>query len=317
MTVEATEPGPAPVAEPEKPAEGAPPADPATPVAEPPPEPKPGLVAEVMKARDAKNLAAIVREKRQLEATAAKYKEHEPKLAALERMQRLLEDGDRTGAILELHRLQYGDKAADELAASYNGLTEHILGAQSQPSPELTQVKREVSRTANEVAAIKLERDQARAALAEKEEAERERAIQGAKQTVGGFLKDTETTYPYLVAEADAPEEIVWGILEAAAERNEEMTLAQACELANEHFKPTAEKKAARYQNLFAPKPATGSPLKPETRTSPTASPRKSITNADASSVAPDQELPPPRTEQERRDRSFALLQQRHSEPKA
>src|SRR6188474_3420616 len=63
-----------------KPAAGAP--------ADDPPKPDPAgpdtskLAAEVMRQRDAKNLGALVREKKQLEAQAAKHKEREADLAA-------------------------------------------------------------------------------------------------------------------------------------------------------------------------------------------------------------------------------------------
>jgi hypothetical protein len=305
-------PPPAPPPAPADPDE--PEAPPATPPAEAPP--KVDLAAVVMKQRDASQLAALVREKKQLEATAAKYKSSEAKLAALAKIEQLMDDGDRAGAIVELHRLKFGDKAAAELADSYNSLTRHVLGKQNESSPEIVQVKREVSRNGQEIEALKRERDQYQAKLAEKEAAEYQRWERGAVEDLGSYLKSTADQFPYLVAEVDQPEEVVWEILKtAAAQGQNDLTYEQAAQLANEHFKPTAEKKAARYQNLLASK-ASGNPPKPEAAAKPTsAPPRKSLTNADASQASTEKSLPPPRNDQERLDRSFAVLQRAQAKP--
>lgn len=291
---------PAPAADPEEADNAPPPAAAATAV---------DYAAAVMKQRDARELASLVREKRQLEAERAKFKEREPKLAALEKIERLMDDGDRAGAIVELHRLKYGDKAAEELAESYNGLTQHVLGVQN--NPQNAKVERSVSRIQEQLDALKHEKAQAEARVAEMEARDRDQRIHAAIDSVGTFLKDAESDYPYLLAEADAPEHVVWGILEKAAENDQELTLEEAARLANDHFRPAFEKKAPRYQNLLAPTKATGSPTKPEASTSPIGQPpRKSLTNADASQAPADKTTPPPRNETERLDRSFAVLQQ-------
>jgi len=275
---------------------------------EAPPEPdKPSLAAEVMQRRDARQLAALVREKKQLEQAAAKYKEHDAKLTAMARIERYLEDGDDASAVEELLRLKSGDKAKERLATTYNALTERMLGAQNQSQP--TRVERGLSRIEKDLDALKLEKAELAAKLEAKEAEERDRAIQGAKQAVGSFLKDLEHEHPFLMAEADEPEEIVWNILEAAQERGDEITLAQAAALANEHFQPIYERKKPRYLNLPAPPKASGDQNKPEAPPSQKSAPRKSITNADASQAASEKPLPPPRTEEERLDRSFAVLQ--------
>lgn len=277
----------------------------------PPPEgPKVDVAATVKRAAGAAELAALVREKKALEAQATKYKGTEAKLAALEKIEQLMDDGDRAGAIVELHRLKYGDKAAAELAESYNGLTRHVLGEKTERNPQIAPVERKVSRLEQDFEALKLERDQANAKLAERDAAEQQRWEENAVKGLASYLESATEKHPYLMAEADAPEEVVWAILkEASAQGQDDLTYEQAAELANEHFRPTAEKKAARYQNLLAKK-AGGVPIKPEAPPKLTGMPpRKSLTNADASQAAASKDLPPPRTEQERRDRSFAVLQ--------
>src|SRR5690606_2188751 len=130
-----------------------------------------------------------------------------------------------------------------------------------------------------------------------------------ANQAVGPFLKDLEHEHPFLVAEADQPEEVRCSIPEAAQGRGGEIPLAQAAALANDHIQPLYEPKTPRYLNLPAPPEASGDPNKPEAPPSQKGAPRKSITNADASQAASEKPLPPPRTEEERPDRSFAVLQ--------
>lgn len=267
-----------------------------------------------MKRRDASQLAALVREKKQLEATAAKYKSGEAKLTALEKIERLMENGDEDEAVMELLRLKHGDKAGERLSHVYNGLTRRVLGVQSDP--QLAKVEQRVSRFDEQLEAIKNEKAQIEAKLAERDAADQELRVQGAIKQVEGYLKGFESEYPFLLAEADSPEEVVWGILEEAAQHGQDLTLEQAARLANDHFKPAFEKRAPRYQNLLAQNQAKGSPTKPEAPASTTgAPPRKSLTNADASSVPAEKALEPPKTDAERRDRAFAALQAGRHDP--
>lgn len=283
------------------------------PAADPAPEPpKVDLAAEVMKRRDAKELAALSRQQRQLEAERTKLKELEPKAASFARAQRLAEDGDRVGAISAMLEAWHGDaeKAKAALADYYNDLTAHVLAVQNAPQNP-SKLERRVSRHEEDLEALKRERDQAKAEAEELKARDHEQRVQGAIQQVASFLRDSESEFPHLTAEADAPEDVVWGILEEAMARGEDLTLEQAAKLADEYFKPAVERKKTRYQNLLAPKKANGVPPKSEAPTSPmSAPPRKSLTNADASQAPQPQELPPPRNEDERLARSFAVLQQ-------
>lgn len=279
-------------------------------VAEPEPE-KPNLVAEVMKRRDVSQLASLVREKKALEADREKFKGHESRLSTLEKIERLMDDGDDAEAVMELLRFKHGDKAAERLAPAYNGLTKRVLGVQIDP--QTAKVEQSVSRIQKQLDALKQEKAQTEAKLAERESEAREVAIQGAIRQVGSYLKTVEAEFPHLLAEADAPEEVVWGILEEAEKHGQELTLEQAAKLADEHFQPSFERRKARYEskNLLAPNKANEVPTKLEAPSSTKAAPpRKSLTNADASQAPTETaELPPPRSEQERRDRSFAVLQ--------
>lgn len=294
------------------PASAGAPAVPAPAATSQPPAPEPAapdLAAEVMKRRGADQLRELVREKKQLEAKAEKYKAAESKVAAYERIERLMDAGDDDEAVMELLKLKHGEKAAERLAPTYNGLTRRVLGTQA--NPELAKVEQRVSRFDQRVEKLEQEKAQAEAKLAEMESKDRESRIQGAIKSVGDYLKTQESAYPHLLAEADAPEDVVWNILEEAEKHGQELTLEQAAKLADDHFKPAFERKAARYQNLLAPKTGNVVPTKPEASPSTKAAPpRKSLTNADASQAATEETpLPPPRNEQERRDRSFAVLQ--------
>ncbi len=278
--------------------------------AAPTPEPdttRVDVVAEVMKRRDTQALAGLVREKRQLEAERAKYKEHEPKLTAFRRIEQLLEEGDDATAIEELIKLKSGDKHKERLATTYNALTDRILkGHSEKQQPSL--VERSVSRLEKQLEELQARETQAQSKLAEREAAEQEQRAREVVTNVSTYLKGAEQEYPFLMAEADEPGEVVWAIMEEAEKLGQELTLGEAAKLANTHFQPTAEKKADRYKNLLAPK-GSNVPIKPEAPTRTSAPPRKSLTNADASQAPVAKELPPPRTQQERVDRAFAVLQ--------
>jgi hypothetical protein len=286
----------------EAPAKGEPtPTDPAP--------PKVDFAAEVMKRRDAKELAQVVREKKAVEAERAKLKEHEQKLESFRIVEQLLEDGDDAGAIEALIRLKAGDKASERLASTYNALTERMLKAQDGKKQEPTPVERDVSRLRQRLEALEQQKASAEAKLAEKEAAEHEQRVQNAIGQVGTYLKDAEHEYPYLMAEADDPGEVVWHILDEAAKHGQELTIGDAAKLANDHFQPTVTKKADRYKNLLAPTKANGVPPKPEALRSQSAPPRKSLTNADASQAPSTKTLPPAKNDEERLARGFAVLQ--------
>ncbi len=295
-----------PPADPDEPPDESAPKPAPTPAPEPKPEPA-SYVAEVMKQRDVSQLAELVREKKALEATAAKYKGSEGKLATLAKIERLMDDGDDDEAMMELLRFKHGDKAAERLAPAYNGLTKRILGVQADP--HVTRVEQRVTRQDQEVEALKSELAQARAERQEREAKDHEDKVRGAVKQLATILKEHEATYPHLMAEADSPEEVVWGILEEAHKHSQELSLQDAIKLADDHFKPAFERKASRYQNLLAPNKANGVPTKPEAPKL-TAPPRKSLTNAAASHAPNEKTLPPPKNEAERLSRSFAVLQQ-------
>lgn len=273
-------------------------------------EEKSDVVAEVMKRRDARELAAIVREKKAMESERAKYKEHEAKLAALARIDRLLEDGDDAGAIEELLALKHGDKASARLPETYNALTARVLESQTAKQP-VSRAERGVSRLERELEEVKAREAQTRARLEEREAEEYERSVRGAKATLSKFLQDNQTSYEALLLEADAPEEIVWEILDEHEKLKKPITLGEAAELANQHFKPAFQRKAERYnqiKNSPAPKKANEVPTKLEAPTSKSAPPRKSLTNADASAVAATKAMPPAKNDEERISRGWQIL---------
>lgn len=287
--------------------EAAPAAEEAPAEAPPAPEPpKPDLATKVLERRDPSQLAAIVKANRELQSSNEKLKVAESKAASFAKIERLLEDGDDDEAAMELLRLKHGDKAGERLSHLYNGLTRRVLGEKVDPR----QVKDEqrASRTDREIEALKQETAQTKALLAERDAAERERAVQGALIQVGGYLKATEAEYPYLLAEADSAEQVVWEILEEYERDGQILTLEQAARLANEHFKPAFERKAQRYKNLLAQE-ASGGSTKPEAPALKGLPPRKSLTNADASAAPTSKTAPPPKDDNERLDRAWAAMQ--------
>jgi hypothetical protein len=271
---------------------------------------KAGLVAEVMKKRDVKQLAALVRDKKQLEAEKAQLKEQRSKLEAVAKIERLLEDEDPAAAIEALLSLKYGDKGRERLADAYNALTDRMLKSQSQPQTK-TRAELGVSRLERELEELKARDAQREAELAKRDAEDHARRVQGAKDQLGQMLKATPDEFEYLLTEADAPEEIVWEILEEADRNGQEMTFGEAAKLANLHFQPAFERKAQRYkQNSLAPTKANGVPDKQEAPTSKSAPQRKSLTNADASEVPETRKPPPAKTEDERLDRGWNAFRQ-------
>ncbi len=278
--------------------------------AKPTPEPpKVDIAAEVMKRRDAKELASLVRDKRAVESERAKLKEQSAKLEAFREIERMLDEGDDAGAAEALVRMKAGDKANERLATLYNGLTDRLL-KDKNGTQQPTQVERGVTHLRSKLETLEQKNAALEARLAERDAAEHEQRIRGAVERVGGYLKDAEHDYPFLMAEADDPGEVVWSILEEAEKHGQELTLEEAAKLANDHFQPTATKKADRYKNLLAPTKANGVPPKPEATRSQVAPPRKSLTNADASQAPTTKTLPPPKNDEERLERAFAALQQ-------
>jgi hypothetical protein len=288
-------------------------AAPAEPAKEPEPakpeEPAFDPAAEVMRRRDAKELASIVREKKALEARALEFKQHEGKLAALAKIERLLEDEDDAGAFEAMLALKLGEKAGDRLPHSYNLLTERMLRPQNAPHP-VSKEARGVSRIERELEEVKAREAQTRAKLEQREAEEYEHKVLGAKATLKAHIKDSEHELEALVTEADQPEEIVWEILEEADKAGKPLTVGEALKLANNHFKPAFERKAERYKNSLAPKKAVDVPGKPEAPTSKSAPQRKSLTNADASEVVAPKAPPKPRNEDERLDLAWQKLRQ-------
>ena len=270
------------------------------------------IATGVMARRDASQLGALVREKKALEAEKAKFKEHEADLGALAEFHRLYEVDPAAAVAHMLEHKEGKDKGQAALARAYDGLTTRILGVESKTAvpPHL---KLSVDRAEKNVSGAQARIDALEAKLAAKEAEEQRVAVQGALQTVGGFLTKQEHEYRYLMAEADDPTEIVWSIMEDANAQGVELSLGDAAALANEHFKPTFEKKKDRYQRLTAPERGADTPSKPESTPKPSASTRKSLTNADASqATAPTTtKQPPPKTDEERLERSWQMLKER------
>jgi hypothetical protein len=296
---------PPPAAPPNQPAKEAPAAEPEKVEHEPEKAPGADIAAEVMRQRDARQLGELVREKKALEAKAASFKESEAKLAAFAKIERLLDDEDDASAIEALLQLKAGDRYKDRLASTYNALTDRMLKGQNAPK-QSSAVERSVSRLEKDFEQLKHEKAQTEARLAEKEAEERDRAVQGAVESIGSYLKDLEHDYPFLMAEADEPADIVWAIIEEADRAGKELTLGEAAKLANDHFQPAFERKAPRYQSLLAPNKGEDKPAKPEdAQPKLSAPPRKSLTNADASQVSNQKTLPPAKSDDERIDRGW------------
>jgi hypothetical protein len=308
---------PMPPADPDDPGDESKPTDeevtiPGKPVAAPDPS---KLVESAMQKRDAKQLAALVREKKVYEAGQTKLKEAAPRLSVMDEFDRLFED-DPAAALeyMVAHKAGDPERARAALAAAYDGLTSRILGVESK-APVNVKVERSVSRLEQRLQQLEQEKTQAEAKLAQREAAEAEQRIQGAKSYLGELLQTDELqkAYPYFFAESNDPTEEVWALMNEAEEAGLEMTVGEAADLMNKHHQPTVEKKKDRYKNLLAPTKGSDTPSKPETPKSQNGTSRKSLTNADASAApSPTKKEPTPRTENERREMSWAKLREGH-----
>jgi hypothetical protein len=278
--------------------------DPAEPAA-------PDYADAVMKRRDAASLAKLMKEKRELDARAETYKGAEPALAAVTRAQKLWESGDHAGAFHEFMSVAAGDaaKVKEHLPKLYDQLTSQILGVDS-PQNVAARTEREIATLKRELEELKQERATTQAEYEQWTSQDRERRVSAAVESVGALLEKT-SDYPFLMAEADNPAQVVWDIMVEAIERGEEPPEPEAAaKLANQYFQPIFEKKKNRYQNLLAPQGASGS-NQPETPSSQNGS-RKSLTNADAA-TAPDLQTPQPITDRDESiDAAWRLLQERH-----
>lgn len=295
---------PAPPAAP-SPAEGQPAAPAATDPAEPPP---PDYAAEVMKRQSAASLAKLMREKRELDARAESFKGAEPSLAAVNQAKKLWEAGDHLGAFNAFMAVTAGDKAKEQLPKLYDQLTSQILGVDS-PTNVAARTEREIATLKRELEELKQERATSQADYETWAAQDRERRVSAAVESVGTLLEKT-TDYPFLMAEADNPAQVVWDIMVEAIERGEEPPEPEAAaKLANTYFQPIFEKKKNRYQNLLAPQGASGS-SQPETTASQNGS-RKSLTNADAAR-APDLQTPAPIADRDESiDAAWQMLRER------
>lgn len=308
-----SEPQGTPVVEPEKAAKPATEAPPVETPAEPETPPAPDIKAEALSAvvgrRDAKQLAAIVRQQKQIDTEKERIKAADAKLAAIARMEKAFDEDDDAAAVDALLEYKFGADAAQRKGQLYDRLTGQILRVESKAAPS-AKYERRASALEQDFEAIKQELAQAKAEKAEAAARERELQEQNAASSISTWLSDpkVEAEYPCLAAEADDPGVAVYELLAEAKERGQELTVGEAAALLNEHFQPAFEKKKARYQNLLAPNKATDS-TKPETRQSQSTPSRTSITNADASqAAATPPELPPPATEAERLERSWQVL---------
>lgn len=305
---------PAPAADPDDP--DLPAADAAVePPAEAAPDPVAAIAQTVIRQRDAKELAQLVREKKQLEAEREKVKEGEKKLAFLAKLEQLYED-DPAAAIEYMLAEKAGDpeRAKAAMAKAYDGLTSRILGVESKSAP--SRHERSATRVDSRIEALEQKLAQTEAEKVQLASAQAERQRQDRYQMVASWIStDAESLAPFeaLLDEADDPAAVVHEILESAhAEGHSDLTFMRAAELANEHFKPAflkkQERRAQRLNHLSAPTKANEA-HKPETSKSPNGSSRKSLTNADASQVTPNQEPPKPKTDAERIALAFAKLQ--------
>lgn len=273
----------------------------------------PDPVAEVLSRRDAAALAKLMRDKRELDERASRYKDAEPHLEGLGRARKHAEGGDHARAIEAAMELLYGEKAKEVLPHVYEGLTARIVGSESasQATARLTQetsrLRRELEEMQDRLSKGQAEYEKQAAAIAEQR-------VESGIKSIKTMLEQAADKYPYLMAESDAPEHVVWDLMVAQLEKSEKPPEPEeAMKLANDHFQKIFEKKKDRYKNLLAPQGANGSNTH-GSPPSPSQGQRQSLTNADASRV-PDLKTPQPiRNREESIEAAFQLLKARHQQ---
>jgi len=172
-----------------------------------------------------------------------------------------------------------------EMATLYEEMTCNVLGV--EPDAEVSEAKKargETARLKHQLEAFQKEQvdaDKRRTEVAE--QAEVQKQIGQAVTSIGGYLSDTAHDRPFLMVASSEPSKVVWEVMSEAAEQGQEITLKEAADKAEAHFKTDAEK----YRNLLtstekAEQPEPSKPAAPVSKQG-----AQTLTNTSASTAAP------------------------------
>jgi len=164
-------------------------------------------------------------------------------------------------------------------------LTYHVLGV--APDAEVSEAKKargETARLKHQLEAFQKEQaeaDRRRTEVAE--QAEVQKQIGKAVESIGGYLADTSTERPFLMVASEEPRKVVWDVLSEAAKQGQELTLKEAADKAEAHFKTEAEKYRSLLTNTEkAEQPVPSKPAAPVSKQG-----AQTLTNTSASTAAP------------------------------
>ena len=213
---------------------------------------------------------------------AKQREEHAAQIATLQRVRdaRNHYDDDRISVIRDYLGALLGTEddaiITGELEEVYEDLTRQKLGL----AVDSTAVaKRETAKLRREFESLKREKQKA------EEQAERQRlekehqaAVNNALSQIGGFLEAGKDSHRFLMLE-DNPAYVVWDVIATHyRDTGEEMTVADAAQRAETHFK----QQATKYKQLLTEAQPTREPEKQR----PVKQQKTSLTNAIASSEA-------------------------------
>lgn len=194
---------------------------------------------------------------------------------------------DRLAALRDIAE-EIGAKEPDAqkawLEGLYEEMTYNVLGV--EPDAETSEAKKARSETASlrrQVEELKKQQAEAERQRAEAaQRAEEEQKIAGAIRSVGGYLSDAAHEFPFLTRGSDEPGKVVWDVLNQAAVEGKELTLKEAADLAEAHFKTEAE----RFRDLLTPK-TDETPEGTSTQRTTSHSGTRTLTNNSASAAPP------------------------------
>lgn len=172
-----------------------------------------------------------------------------------------------------------------ELATLYEEMTYNVLGV--EPDAETSEAKKaraENARLKHQFEAFQKERAEADTRRTEEaEQAEVERQVGRAVESIGGYLSDSAHERPFLMVASSEPSKVIWSVLSEAAEQGQEITLKEAADKAEAHFKTEAEK----YRSLLTTNDKAEQPEPSKQEAPASKQGAQSLTNTGASAAAP------------------------------